>query len=58
MQRKISEYFASGAQQVWHMFPETQTVTVYTAPTEAITYAPEAGVGCRRSAPRLPLPRQ
>ena len=41
MARKVSEYFASGARQVWHMFPETQTITVFRSPTEAMTYQPE-----------------
>lgn len=40
MRRKVEEYFASGAEQVWHMFPETQTLTVYTSPTEAAGYGP------------------
>jgi Uma2 family endonuclease len=30
--RKVGEYFASGAQQVWLLFPETRTVNVYTSP--------------------------
>ena len=28
----MGEYFASGAQQVWLLFPETRTVNLYTAP--------------------------
>ena len=40
MARKVGEYFASGAQQVWHMFPETQTIIVFRAPFEAVTYQP------------------
>lgn len=35
--RKIGEYFASGAKQVWLLFPETQTVKVYTDPFEMRT---------------------
>lgn len=38
MRRKIGEYFASGAQRVWHLFPETQRVIVYTSPLEMQTY--------------------
>ncbi len=41
MARKVREYFASGSKQVWHMFPETQTVTVFQSPTESVTYQPE-----------------
>ena len=41
MARKVSEYFASGARQVWHMFPETQIIIVFYSPTEAVTYQPE-----------------
>ena len=41
MARKVREYFASGAREVWHMFPETQTVTVFHSPTNSITYQPE-----------------
>lgn len=29
MFRKVGEYFDSGAQQVWHIFPETRRVVVY-----------------------------
>lgn len=32
---KMRDYFDSGASAVWHVFPETQTVTVWTSPTEA-----------------------
>lgn len=33
MQKKLDEYFAAGARQVWHLFPETQTVKIFTSPT-------------------------
>ncbi|BCW95324.1 MAG: Uma2 family endonuclease [Fimbriimonadales bacterium] len=39
--RKIGEYFESGAQQVWLLFPETRTVKVYTAPFESRTLTAE-----------------
>ncbi len=29
MFRKVSEYFDSGAQQVWHVYPETRRVVIY-----------------------------
>ncbi len=35
--RKIGEYFASGAQQVWLLFPETRTVKVYSSPFDVRT---------------------
>jgi len=35
---KMREYFTSGAEQVWHVFPETQQVIVFTSPTEAQTF--------------------
>lgn len=35
--RKMRDYFDSGAVYVWHVFPETQTVTAFTSPTEART---------------------
>ena len=34
---KLRDYFDSGASVVWHVFPETQSVTVWTSPTEART---------------------
>lgn len=38
MKLKLGEYFASGSQQVWYLFPESRRVAIYTAPTKAITY--------------------
>ena len=35
MDRKLREYFASGAQVVWHVYPREQTVRVFTSPTES-----------------------
>ncbi len=32
---KLHDYFDSGASLVWHVFPETQSVTVWASPTEA-----------------------
>lgn len=32
MDDKVREYFAAGAQQVWHLFPPTQTLRLFTAP--------------------------
>lgn len=39
--RKVEEYFASGAQQVWHMFPETRTVKVFRSPSDVTIYQPD-----------------
>ena len=39
MIRKVRDYFASGAEQVWHVFPEAQQVRVFTTPTEAQTFS-------------------
>ena len=41
MARKVEEYFASGAQQVWHLFPETKTLKVFRSPLDVTTYQPE-----------------
>jgi len=41
MARKVAEYFASGARQVWHMFPETQTIKVFRSPADVATYQPD-----------------
>lgn len=41
MARKVHEYFEAGSEQVWHMFPETQTVTVFHSPSDSVTYQPE-----------------
>ena len=35
--RKIEEYFATGARQVWHLVPETHRVVVYHSPSEKAT---------------------
>jgi Uma2 family endonuclease len=37
VQRKLKEYFQSGAEQVWQMFPETQRLLVFTSPTEFVS---------------------
>ena len=34
---KLQDYFDSGASLVWHVFPETHSVIVWTSPTEART---------------------
>ena len=41
MARKVREYFHTGAQIVWHVFPERQQVVVFTSPTETRTFASE-----------------
>ncbi len=37
MQRKVREYFASGAEQVWHLFPDARRVIVFRAPDDSAT---------------------
>jgi Uma2 family endonuclease len=39
--RKVSEYFDAGAQQVWHLLPETQQIRVYISPGVVTNYGPE-----------------
>jgi Uma2 family endonuclease len=41
MTRKVDEYFASGAQQVWHMFPETLAVKVFRSPSDVTMLGPD-----------------
>ena len=41
MSRKVGEYFASGAKQVWQMFPETQTLKVFRSPSDVTTFQTE-----------------
>ncbi len=41
MARKVREYFASGAEQVWQVFPERRQVVVFTSPTETQTFDAE-----------------
>jgi Uma2 family endonuclease len=37
MERKVREYFASGAFQVWHLFPDARRVIVFRAPEDSAT---------------------
>lgn len=37
--QKVLEYFDSGAQLVWHVFPEARKVVVFTSPTKSQEYA-------------------
>lgn len=39
MRRKVQEYFDAGAQQVWDLYPETQSIRVFTSPTTFADYA-------------------
>ncbi len=41
MARKVAEYFGAGAEQVWHLFPDTRRVTVYTSPFNTADFGPE-----------------
>jgi len=42
MRRKLQEYFAAGTQLVWYVAPETQRITVYTAPEQWVELGVEA----------------
>ena len=35
MDARTAEFFAAGAQQVWHVFPETERILVYISPTSS-----------------------
>ncbi len=37
MARKVREYFDAGAQQVWHLFPDSQSANVFASPEESVT---------------------
>lgn len=41
MQRKVEEYFASGAQQVWQLYPDSQRLLLFTSSTDLVVF--EAG---------------
>jgi Uma2 family endonuclease len=41
MERKLEEYFASGAKQVWQLFPEETRARIYTSPTVFTDYFAE-----------------
>lgn len=41
MERKVREYFSADAQYVWHLFPETQRLRIYTSPTDSTLYEAE-----------------
>lgn len=45
IRRKIEEYFESGTQQVWHLFPATQRMTVYMSPTDLTELEAEDELG-------------
>ena len=46
MARKVREYFASGARVVWQMFPETETIKVYTSPEDFTIYTAQNEIDC------------
>jgi len=41
MARKVAEYFGAGAEQVWHLFPDTRRVTVYYSPFDTADFGPQ-----------------
>ncbi len=56
MARKVREYFASGAQIVWQMFPETETVKVYTSPEDFTLYTAQDTIDCPELLPGFRVP--
>jgi len=38
--RKLNEYFAAGAQEVWHLFPDSQRARVFHSSADANEYGP------------------
>lgn len=47
MARKVAEYFESGAEQVWHLFPETSRVTIYFSPVDTALFGPQDALDTR-----------
>lgn len=41
MGRKVWEYFGAGAYYVWHMFPETREIRVFTSPDDSAILGPD-----------------
>ncbi len=46
MARKVREYFASGAQQVWQMYPEETRIIVFYSPIETKTLEADDVIDC------------
>jgi Uma2 family endonuclease len=46
MVRKVGEYFESGAQQVWHMYPESSQIEVFYSPTDSRTFEADQEIDC------------
>ena len=51
MLRKVREYFESGAQIVWHMFPETLSIREFTSPIESRLLGPNDLIDLRNLLP-------
>lgn len=56
IQRKLAEYFSSGARLVWHVFPETQSVAVYRSPYEKIVFTSESSLDASDILPGFQCP--
>lgn len=41
MAQKVAEYFGAGAEQVWHLFPDTKRVTIYYSQSDTASFRPE-----------------
>ena len=56
MARKVREYFASGAKIVWQMFPESETIKVYTEPDDFTLYTAQDEIDCPDLLPGFRVP--
>ena len=56
MNRKLQEYFAAGTQLVWYVAPETQRITVYTAPAQGVELGAEDSLDGGEVLPGFHLP--
>lgn len=56
MERKLGEYFAAGVRLVWFVDPKTQSVTVYTSPTQSSVIESDGSLQGGKVLPRFTLP--
>jgi Uma2 family endonuclease len=55
MERKLGEYFAAGVRLVWFVDPKTQSVTVYTSPTQSSVIESDGSLSGDKVLPRFTL---
>ena len=51
LERKLREYFDSGAEQVWRMYPETETIEIFSSPTNFHVLSSEDEIDARELLP-------